>query len=55
MTEIAITDPVRMHALLPHYAGPDIDDIFGTLTVPAIDSDATTCPVARDPLTSPQK
>ena len=33
LTGMAITDPDRKRALLVHYGGPDLDDIFDTLTV----------------------
>ena len=33
MTSMNISDPMRMRALLLHYAGHEIDEIFDTLTV----------------------
>lgn len=30
-----VADPARMCAKLLHYVGPDVDDIFNTLDVPA--------------------
>ncbi|XP_064639559.1 uncharacterized protein K02A2.6-like [Lineus longissimus] len=39
---IGLTDPTRKRALLLHYAGPDVDEIFDTLTETGDDDDYNT-------------
>ena len=52
MTAINISDPVRMRALLLHYAGHEIDEIFDTLTVQEATDDVNVYQTASKPLTT---
>ncbi|XP_014678719.1 PREDICTED: uncharacterized protein LOC106818534 [Priapulus caudatus] len=46
MTAMAITDVTRKRAMLLHYAGTDVDEIFDTLTIEEATGDATEYSVA---------
>ena len=47
-----IQDPVRQHALMLNYAGPDVDEIYDTLTIPSPGDGETIFDVACQALTN---
>ena len=49
-----ITIPKRKRALLPHYAGPDVDEIFDTLPNTGEDNDYDTAVAKLHEYFSPQ-